>query len=61
MRIHTSIIIALTVIISCRKDCLETENCEPNNYNSLYIIEQNTPTATGTVYYIDSENGHKKK
>jgi hypothetical protein len=60
MRTYISISIIILLLSSCRKDCLEKGKCEPNNYISTYLIEQTTPVANGTVYYIDSENGKKK-
>lgn len=44
-------------LASCKKDCLEKGKCEPNSYNSTYLVEQSTPPASGITYYIDSENG----
>lgn len=45
--------------LSCKKDCLEKEKCTPSSYISSYLAEQTTPAASGTVYYIDAEDGKK--
>jgi len=52
-------LIFIITICSCKKDCLEKGKCSPSDYSSAYLQEQSTPSATGTVYYIDAQNGDK--
>ena len=57
--ISTVVCLLLSVQLSCKKDCLVKEKCAPSVYTSTYLIEQSTPVSSGTIYYIDSEEGKK--
>lgn len=53
-------LVIMIVSLSCKKDCLEKGDCEPSTYSSVYLQNQTTPAGTGTIYYVDVENGKKK-